>query len=120
MRQIYRVLSLMLDQAVLDGHLGRNPAQRVKLPRVRRDEPVFLSAEQVGRLVDAAGSDGLSIRVLALTGLRFGELAGLRVKRVDVTRRRLVIAEGLSEVGDEWSGRPRKRIGRVRSRCPAA
>lgn len=104
-RQIYRVLSLILDQAVLDGRLGRNPAQQVKLPRVRRGEPVFLSAEQVGRLVDAAGSDGLSIRVLALTGLRFRELAGLRVKRVDVARRRLVIAEGLSEVGGRvvWS-----------------
>jgi site-specific recombinase XerC len=44
----------MFDPAVLDGRLGRNPAQRLKLPRVRRDEPVFLSAEQVGRLVDAA------------------------------------------------------------------
>ena len=43
--------------------------------------------------------------MLALTGLRFGELAGLRVKRVDVARRRLVIAEGLSEVGGRvvWS-----------------
>jgi integrase len=104
-RQIYRVLSLLMDMAVLDGRLGRNPAQRVKLPRVRRGEPVFLSAEQVGRLVDAAGSDGTSIRVLALTGLRFGELAGLRVKRVDVVRRRLVVAEGLSEVRGQvvWS-----------------
>lgn len=104
-RQIYRALSLMLDQAVLDGRLGRNPAQGVKLPHVRRGEPVFLSAEQVGRLVDAAGSNGLSFHVLALTGLRFGELAGLRVKRLDVARRRLVIAEGLSEVGGRvvWS-----------------
>jgi len=40
-----------------------------------RGEPVFLSA-----------------------GLRFGELAALRVKRVDVGRRRLTVAESVTEI----------------------
>ena len=41
---------------------------------------------------------GLLIRVLAYTGLRFGELAALRVSRVDLMRRRLIIAESVTEV----------------------
>lgn len=98
-RQVYRVFSLMLDLAVLDGRIHRNPAKSVRLPRSRRDEPTFLTAAQVSALVAAAGDDGLSILTLAVTGLRFGELAALRVKRLDVARRRLVIAESVTEVG---------------------
>jgi len=49
--------------------------------------------------VQAAGPDGLSIRLLALTGLRFGELAALRVGRIDLSRRRLTISESVTEVG---------------------
>ncbi|HEY3016224.1 MAG TPA: site-specific integrase, partial [Nocardioides sp.] len=43
--------------------------------------------------------------VLALCGLRFGELAGLTVKRVNMLRRRLVIAESVTEVNGRlvWS-----------------
>jgi hypothetical protein len=32
-RKTYRVLSMMLDLAVADGRLARNPCARVKLPR---------------------------------------------------------------------------------------
>lgn len=32
-RQVHRVLSLILDAAVLDGRIGRNPARNVRLPR---------------------------------------------------------------------------------------
>lgn len=49
--------------------------------------------------------DGLMIRTLALTGIRWGELAGLRVGCVDLERRRLSIRASVSEVGGklEWS-----------------
>jgi integrase len=103
-RQIHRVLSLVLDVAVDDALIGQNPAARVRLPRQVRAEPCFLSAEEVARLAAAAdrngnGPDGLVVAVLALTGLRFGELAALRVARVDLTRRRLAVAESVTEVG---------------------
>lgn len=98
-RQAYRVLSLVLEVAVRDGRLHRNPALKVPLPRMRRTTPRFLSPDQVVQLVQAAGPDGLSIRLLALTGLRFGELAALRVGRIDLARRRLTISESVTEVG---------------------
>ena len=97
-RQAHRVFSLVLALAVRDGRIPRNPADRVPLPRVTRDEPRFLSREEVERLAEAAGADGDVIRLLAYTGLRFGELAALRVRRVDFLRRRLTIAESVTEV----------------------
>src|SRR4051794_19857439 len=100
-RQAHRVFSLLLDLAVRDGRIPRNPAERVPLPRIVRGEPRFLTREQVEDLADAAGEDGDLIRLLANTGLRFGELAALRVRRVDFLRRRLMIAESATEVAGE-------------------
>lgn len=39
------------------------------------------------------------VQVLAYCGLRYGELAALRVGRVDLMRRRLTIAESVTEIG---------------------
>ena len=104
-RQTYRVLSLILDAAVKDGRIARNPASGVALPRGVRSEPRFLTAMEVGTLAKAAGPYRLAVLILAFTGLRFGELVALRVKRVDAARRRITVAESASEVGGQliWS-----------------
>lgn len=77
-RQVHRVLSLILDLAVRDGRLPRNPADNVPLPRATRHEPKFLTRPQVAALAAAAGDGGLIVDVLALTGIRYGELAARR------------------------------------------
>lgn len=104
-RKYHLVASMILDAAVDDGRLGRNPAKGVRLPRQVSREPRFMSPDQVGRLVEAAGPHGLAILTLSLTGLRFGEFAALRVSRVDVPRSRLYVAEGVSVVRSQmvWS-----------------
>jgi integrase len=65
-RKTHRVLSMALAYAVKDGRLAINPAAGVSLPRVQQTERLFL----------------------AYTGLRWGEMAALRVRRVDFLRRR--------------------------------
>jgi integrase len=100
-RQTHRVLSLILDSAVQDGRLGRNPARGARLPRVVRREPTFLTAEQVSAFAEAARPNELIILTLAFTGLRFGELAALKVRRFDADRRRLNVVESVTEVGSE-------------------
>jgi len=97
-RHAHRILHMILNTAVDDGRLVRNPASRVKLPRDRRREKRFLSHAEVAALADAAGPDRLIILVLAYCGLRFGELAALRVRNVDPLRRRLFIEESVTEV----------------------
>jgi integrase len=56
-------------------------------------------------LAVAAGSNGLGIVVLGLTGLRFGEFAALKVGRLDPVRRRLTVAESVTLVANHmvWS-----------------
>ncbi len=49
-------------------------------------------------LADAAGSGRLVIYTLAYCGLRWSELAALRVRNVDLLRRRLTIEEAFTEI----------------------
>lgn len=107
-RQAHRVMSLILALAVRDKRLPSNPADGVTLPRAVAAEKRFLDAAEVARLANAAGSDRLVVLVLAYCGLRFGELAALRVRRVDLLRRRIEVAESVTEVnGRLESGAPK-------------
>ena len=94
----HRVLSLILDLAVRDGRLIRNPAAGVRLPRATTPRKQFLTAAEVAALADAAGRDRVLVYVLAYCGLRFGEAAGLRVDDVDLGRRRLRVERSISDV----------------------
>ena len=60
---------------------------------------VFLTHQQVDQLAQACAPYDTLVRVLAYTGIRWGEAAALRVGRVDLERRRLSIYEATSEVG---------------------
>jgi integrase len=116
-RQTHRVLSLVLALAVRDGRMSRNPADGAPLPRVRTPGKRFLDYEQVAALADAAAEQrpeyGLVVRVLALCGLRFGELAALRVGRVDLLRRRMDVEESVTEVnGRAVFGTPKSNLPR--------
>jgi integrase len=96
--KVHRVLSMVLAYAVRSRRLASNPAERVSLPRVTPAEKRYLRAGQVAELADAAGSGRLVVLVLAYTGLRWGELAALKVSRVDLLRRRIHVAESVTEV----------------------
>ena len=96
-RYAYRVLSLLLSRAVRDGRIGRNPAEGTRLPRTHRGEMRFLDHHEVDQLARACGQYDLMIRLLAYTGMRWGEVAALRVRNVDLDRRRIDIVESASE-----------------------
>ena len=59
----------------------------------------YLSHEQVDLLATSATTHGTVILTLAYTGLRWGEVTGLRVRDVDLTRRRLAVRENAVRVG---------------------
>ena len=97
-RQTHRVFALLLGLAVRDGRLARNPAAGVPLPRTRRAEQTHLTHAEVDALASAAGEYRLAVLFLAYTGVRFGEMAALRVRHLDLMRRRTVITESVTEV----------------------
>jgi integrase len=99
---IHVTLHKALKQAVQDGLIPRNTTEAVKPPQVRREEIRPLSAEQVKVLLETACGDRLeALFVLAIhTGLRQGELLGLKWEDVDLedgtlrVRRTLATAKG--------------------------
>jgi integrase len=115
-RKSHRVLSLALALAVRDGRLARNPADAIKLPREVQKDRTYLTHVEVRQLAEACGNPATSVikrrdergsgseeyrlvvLFLAYTGLRFGEMAALRVRRLNLAARRLEVAESVTAV----------------------
>jgi integrase len=107
-RKVHRVLSRILASAVKDGRLVRNPAAGVNLPRVMVAEQRYLTHEQVHAVGTACGPYRLVVLFLSYTGVRWGEMAALRVGRLDLMRRRAEIAESVTLVrGVQTWGMPK-------------
>ncbi|GAA4047605.1 site-specific integrase [Arthrobacter methylotrophus] len=94
----YGVLASILDDAVSDRRTLSNPARGVSLPRKVKKPHVYLSHDQVHELAAASKYPGL-VLVLAYCGIRWGEATALKVKHLDMLRRRLMIEENAVQVG---------------------
>jgi site-specific recombinase XerD len=86
----YRSLHSFFVWLVDEGELTRSPMERMRPPHVPEQPPEVLRDEQLAALLKAcAGTDFESrrdtalIRLLIDTGMRRGELAGLRVGDID-------------------------------------
>jgi integrase len=108
-KHAYYVLFAVLEAAIQAGALVRNPAAGIRLPPSRSREMHFLSAAEVERLAQAITPPyGTLVRFAAYTGLRAGEIAALRVKRLDLLRGTVRVVESASEVGGRLISGPTK------------
>ena len=84
-RSAYTILRAVLDTAVRDGALARNPAAAVKRPKVTAKEAAYLTPEQVRTLLEAAKTSRYAplFSLLVNTGLRRGEALALQWSNVD-------------------------------------
>ncbi|MBT9260205.1 MAG: site-specific integrase [Clostridiales bacterium] len=96
-RIIHAILHKALAQGVKWGLSARNPAEAVDRPRIQRREMPTLSAAEVHAFLAAAKEDRLyALYVLAITtGMRQGELLGLRWGDVDLKAGRLYVRRQL-------------------------
>ena len=118
-RKIHSTLHKALSQAVSDGLIPRNAAD-VKAPRPAPKEMRPLSEGEACTFLDVARTSGdrfEPLYVLAITtGLRRGELLGLRWEDVDLERgtlrvgRSLVREEGRHTVGETKTRRGRRQV----------
>jgi integrase len=116
-RKIHSTLHKALSQAVHDGLIPRNAAD-VKAPRPAPEEMRPLSEAEARAFLNAAHGDRFeAIYVLAITtGLRRGELLGLRWEDVDLERgtlrmgRALVREGGRHTVGETKTRRGRRQV----------
>lgn len=100
-RQAHAVLAQILDLAVMDKAIRNNPARGIKLPRKTAAKKIYLTAEQLGLLVNECTKYKELVWLLGTVGLRWGEAAALRVRDIDVTRNRISIERNAVTVGTE-------------------
>jgi integrase len=116
LRHCHALLSTLLADAVTEGLLLANPCQGTRLPAAQRYEARFLTAPEVDRLLAVLDPPERTLVLVAVsTGLRWGELSGLRRHRLDLLRGRLHVAETLVEVNGRVSFGPPKTPRSVRT-----
>src|SRR5215203_275707 len=118
----YQLLGRTMTAAVNADMLPRSPCRAVRLPRVEREEMRFLTPAEVARLADVIDPRYRALVLVgAYGGLRMGELAGLRRRRVDLLRGAVDVAEIVVEVrGRLYTGPPKTRAGRRTVGLPRA
>lgn len=103
--KIQQVLHSCLDRAVRNGKLVKNITDYVDKPAEPRTENIIWNEEQIAGFLQAAKKDKNKSRIYALfhlainSGMRQGELLGLKWSDLDWTKRTLKIDRQLARFG---------------------
>ena len=104
MGNLHRLLALLLKSAVKAKLLAMSPIGDVQTkPRPKRQEIVILDEEELAALLDHLKGSYLHLPALlsAYTGLRRGEICGLRWRDLDFAKRALRVAQQVQNIGGE-------------------
>ena len=113
----YRLLRAILNTAVDDGRVRRNPCRIKGADKEHAPERPVASVGQVYRLADAVGERfrGL-VLAAAFTGLRWGELVGLRRMDLDLDREVIRVPRKLAQLNSgQLVAGPTKSVAGLRS-----
>lgn len=101
-RKAYHLLRYLMTAALLDRRIPFNPAQSIKLPapkKLSKDERRPPTYAQLWLIRQQLPEHYHALQILAQeTGLRWGELTGLRAHQVDFDKRVLYVQEVLVRV----------------------
>lgn len=108
-RKSYFALHDLMQAAVADRRIAFNPCDNVPLPNEPDAEQRFLDVAQIADLAAEVPDRFRAFVILAAYGgLRYGELAGLRRKHVDLDRGCVRIAETMVEADGKITFGPPK------------
>lgn len=109
-RKVHIVLSGLLDFAVEDKLLPVNPLKGMGrvLPQQEPSTRRYLSVAEVDRLYAETVPHDLEVMVLVMTGIRRGEMAGLRAGDLDAARGRIRISRDVDSAGEVDSTKSRR------------
>lgn len=103
--RVFATLRSFVRDAYRRGEIGNDPTRRAEPIRAPRPKVKVWQAEQFGRFLDHLEHNGERlapvVAVAALTGLRRGELCGLRWLDVDLDAGRIVVAQQVVQLGRE-------------------
>ena len=120
-RHLHAVMHKALDSALRLGLIQRNVADLVHPPRVKRHELLTLTAEQARLLLETAEGERFeALFVLAVTtGMREGELLGLKWRDIDFDGGILRVERTLNVIGGKlFFAEPKTELSRRRLMLP--
>lgn len=104
-RGVHVVIRKALADAVDAGLLPKNPAEKARAPRARAQptELRYWTPQELRRFLEVIDGHRLEValHLLAMTGARRGEVAGLRWVDVDLDGARITIRQALLNIGRE-------------------
>jgi integrase len=121
-RTNYGVLRAIMARAVDRELIARSPCRGIDMPAPTARPPRFLSVDELHRLAETTPVEYRQMIYLGgVVGLRWSEVAGLRVGRVDFLGRSVTVAETLAEVeGRVMFAEPKSRASHRTVGLPAA
>jgi len=107
---VHAVLRRCLAQAVDWDLLAKNPAEQVRPPKAEAPKIRALGPTEIVRFIEAAKSDRLHALFIlaATTGLRRGELLGLRWQDVDLKAGTITVTQTQKKIGETITFGPTK------------
>lgn len=114
-RRNYGVLRAMFSFAVANDWIARSPCRNVKLPAVTSTRRLDLTADDVARIVaNVPELHRPMVWLGAVLGLRWSEVVGLRVGRLDLLEGTVTVTEAITrgKGGRLVSGPPKSAAGR--------
>ena len=109
-RNIHQIISSALKLAIEQRLIARNPADSCALPKVERKEMQTLPIEQLASFLREAKESGVfALYYIDLTtGLRRGELLGLKWSDIDLEKGDLRVQRQIGRIGGEVIEMPLK------------
>jgi integrase len=104
-QKLHQLLARVLQEAVDARLIASTPCRNVRLPRVKRIEQRFLEPHEVELLSNCIDQEfRVWVLLAAYSGLRAGELFGLRRSRLDLVAGKVNVRETLVDVNGtlEW------------------
>lgn len=115
-RNVHKVVSGTLQQAIREHIITVNPLDAIILPKIEEKEMQVLSVDQANTLLETAKNrrNYAAFLLEIYTGIRRGELLGLRWKDVDIKEFTVSIVQQLVKVGSKHILRELKTKGSKR------
>ena len=109
-RNIHQVISSAMDFAVAQKIIVENPCHAVALPKVEHREMHTIPAEQLQAFLNEAKASGVyeMYYIELATGLRRGELLGLKWEDIDLTARIIRVHRQIARISGEIVEAPLK------------